>query len=137
MRDITLSKLKERFHPNLTQTQFAEYLGYDVSTVNKIMHGTYNCSLRSKVWKDLKEKVRTRYGLMLISEMKTDREKEKLDKEVWRLTKEVEKKDREIDELMGVIQELTTAVRIMSDAKQSVSRAKFVLSAYKNNRKEE
>lgn len=135
METITLKELKKRFYPNCKNQDFAKYIGIKDTTRSKMMNGKYTCSGRSKVWKDLCERVKNGFNLQLISTNQFDIEHDKVEKIILNLNQEVKRKDRIIAEQTETIRKLISSVRVMSDAKQALEEGLFVLHKYENEKK--
>lgn len=135
METITLKDLKKRFYPNCRDQDFAKYIGINGSVCSEMMSGKYTCSGRSKVWKDLCERVKNSFNLQLISTNKFDIEHDKVEKIILNLSQEVKRKDRIIAEQTETIRKLISSVRVMSDAKQALEEGLFVLHKYENEKK--
>lgn len=135
METITLKDLKKRFYPNCKNQDFAKYMGIKDTTRSKIMNGDYTCSGRSKVWKELCERVKNNFNLQLISENKFDLEHDKVEKIILNLTQEIKRKDRIIAEQAEAIKELVLSVRVAKAAEQALEKGRFVLHKYENNKK--
>lgn len=130
MKMITLKELKDRFHPNLTKQEFAKEMGLANTVCSKMMRGRYDCSLKSKVWTDLCDYVRTKYNLQLVSENKFAVESDK----AWRVIEELKKENEELKrikkEYEGVIEELMDCIRVTKRAEDAVNRANYRLQIY-------
>lgn len=135
METITLKELKKRFYPNCKNQDFAKYIGIKDPTRSKMMNGKYTCSGRSKVWKELCERVKNSFNLQLISTNQFDIEHDKVEKIILNLNQEVKRKDRIIAEQTETIRKLISSVRVMSDAKQALEEGLFVLHKYENEKK--
>ena len=86
MKSITLKQFKERFYPNVTNQQFSKIIGFDNSLICKIMNGAYDCTNRSKKFKELENFIAYNYSLQLISESKFSVAMEKKDKRIKNLS---------------------------------------------------
>lgn len=131
MKSITLKQLKERFYPNVTNQEFARILGFDNSLICKIMNGSYDCSTKSKRFKELEEYIEYNFKLQLISESPYVLAMEKKDKQIQKLEMELRYKEDEIEMYRKVIEDLMGSVRIMVGAKESVEKGKFILDLYR------
>lgn len=138
MRDITLEKLYEQLFPKGgkgSKGDFARILGQKQTTICKLTKGE-GCTLKSKVWKEVRETVRKNYGYILISKEKTDNEKERVDKKNKQLLRELEKKNAEIAELTKIIEDMMFAQRITRRGRQAMEKGKFIIEKYKNFKEE-
>lgn len=136
MKTITLKAFKETYFPKLTQLQFSAMLNLNNSYVSKVMHGKYDCSLKSKKWIELCNYIKNNYNLILISENAYALEGEKVEKIISTLQSKVAEQERQIKEYEEIIRELTRAITITNRAKGALEKGKFVLAKYKFNQRE-
>lgn len=133
MKSITLKQFKERFYPNVTNQQFSKIIGFDNSLICKIMNGAYDCTNRSKKFKELENFIAYNYSLQLISESKFSVAMEKKDKRIKKLEYELQQKENEIQKYRETINDLLSSVRVMVGAKEALEKGKFILNNYKKD----
>ena len=131
MKMITLQELKDRFHPNLTKQQFAEEMGLPNTVCCKMMKGKYDCSLKSKLWLNLCDYVRTKYNLQLVSENKFAIEGEKAFRVINNLKQENEELKRILKDYEEIIEKLKSAIRVKKEANDIIEDANRRLNMYK------
>ena len=95
------------------------------------MNGSYDCSTKSKRFKELEEYIEYNFKLQLISESPYVLAMEKKDKQIQKLEMELRYKEDEIEMYRKVIEDLMGSVRIMVGAKESVEKGKFILDLYR------
>jgi hypothetical protein len=136
MRDITLNKLYKQLFPDggKHKGEFARLLGQKQTTICKLAKGE-GCTLKSRVWKEVKETVKNKYGYILISESKIDNEKVKLEEENQILRMQNQIQEKIIAEHLKTIQDLVSSVRIVVGVKEALMNGELILNQHRRETK--